>query len=41
MNQLTMKPHLKSSSNVNRFGLILAAVAIAYIVAVIIFIVVY
>jgi hypothetical protein len=41
MNRLMMEQHLKSNAKVNRFGLILVAVAIAYIVAVIIFIIVY
>ena len=36
-----MEMRLKSNPNVNRFGLILALVAIVYIIAVIIFIIVY
>ncbi len=41
MSRPMMELHLKSNPNVNRFGLILAAVAIVYIIAVIIFIIVY
>ena len=41
MNLLVTEQRLNANSTVNRFGLILAAVAIAYIVAVIIFIIVY
>ena len=41
MNRLMMEQHLKSNAQINRFGLILAAVAVAYVVAVIIFIIVY
>ena len=41
MNSLVMEQRLNANAKVNRFGLILAAVAIAYIVAVIIFIIVY
>ena len=41
MNRPMMELRLKPNANINRFGLILAAVAIAYIIAVIIFIIVY
>ena len=41
MNPLVTEQRLNANAKVNRFGLILAAVAIAYIVAVIIFIIVY
>ena len=41
MNRLMVEQHLKSNAKVSRFGLILAVVAIAYTVAVVIFIIVY
>lgn len=41
MSRPMMELHLNSNPNVNRFGLILAALAIAYLIAVIIFIIVY
>ena len=41
MNRIMMEQHLNSDAKINRFGLILAAAAIAYIIAVIIFIIVY
>jgi hypothetical protein len=41
MNRLIMELRLNSNANINRFGLILAAMAIAYVVAVILFIIIY
>ena len=41
MNRLVMGQRLESNSKITRFGLILAALAIAYIVAVILFIIIY
>jgi hypothetical protein len=41
MNRLLMEQGVNTHSNVSRFGLILSAVAILYIIAVILFIIVY